>query len=272
MNQMIDMSAVPLTMSSREIAELCEKEIGNVHRDIRAMLIGLYGEEHVQKVAPEQYRNRHSEYIRENGAAILKAITGDDSNWNHEQKRGFSWERDNRGYITVFHLDHAHTMTLVSGYNVKLRKAIIDRWQELEAKPAQPAIPQSLPEALRLAADECERANRAEAQLAIAAPKAQALDMISASDKAVTVTEAAKILGVKREYLTNWMHANGWAYRSNGSWVAYQQHINNGRLQYKEAKYTDDNTGQEVHKPYFHILPKGLTKLAQVFAECRRAA
>lgn len=46
-------------------------------------------------------------------------------------------------------------MTVVSGYNVKVRKVIIDRWQELErgAKSTQPQIPQTLPEALRLAAD-----------------------------------------------------------------------------------------------------------------------
>ena len=179
--------------------------------------------------------------------------------------------KDGRQY-DQYELDKDTCLTLLLGYDAVARMRVVKRWQELEARPAQFLIPQSLPEALRLAADESERADRAEAQLAIAAPKAEALDMISASDKAVTVTEAAKILGVKRDFLTNWLHANSWAYRLNGSWVAYQQHINNGRLQYKEAKYTDDNTGQEVHKPYFHILPKGLTKLAEAFASGRKAA
>ena len=103
------------------------------------------------------------------------------------------------------------------------------------------------------------------AALAIAAPKAQALDRIAADDKALTVTQAAKVLGVKREALTTWLSANGWMYRQNGSWVAYQQHIQNGRLLYKEARYTDENTGQEVYRPYCHITPKGLAKLAQAF-------
>jgi len=129
-----------------------------------------------------------------------------------------------------------------------------------------PAIPQTLPEALRLAADLAEQKSKAEAALAIAAPKAEALDRISASDEAVTMTQAAKLLGIKRETLTNYLHANGWVYRQNGAWVAYDQHIKNGRLQFKEARYTDQKTGQEHYSPYCHILPKGLALLARHFA------
>lgn len=134
MNELIQKSFNTLTMSSREIATLCDKEHSNVLRDIRAMLINLYGDEYVRKTIPEQYRNRHSEYIRENADQILTAIAGH-SNWNDEQNqtlRGYKWHRDNRGYITEIWLDKDHTLTLVTGYNAKLRMAIIKRWQELE--------------------------------------------------------------------------------------------------------------------------------------------
>jgi len=100
-------------------------------------------------------------------------------------------------------------------------------------------------------------------QLAVATPKAEALDRISAREGNMTFTQVAKELDVKRDTLTQWMHANGWIYRQNGSWVAYDAQIRTGRLAYKEAKYTDDNTGQEVHRPYCHITPKGLTWLAE---------
>jgi hypothetical protein len=59
---------------------------------------------------------------------------------------------------------------------------IIDRWQELEeqvARPEHPLIPQTLPEALRLAADLADQRNIAQAALAIAAPKAEALGRIA---------------------------------------------------------------------------------------------
>lgn len=227
--------ATALTMSSREIAELTGKEHKNVIRDIRAMLADL----------------------------------GDGSNLSHVEET-----KDSRGYTAEISLPKDLTLTLVAGYNVKLRKRIIDRWLELEARQAAtPAIPQTLPEALRLAAEAIEERDRLAlenqakaAALAIAAPKAQALDRIAADDKALTVTQAAKVLGVKREALTTWLSANGWMYRQNGSWVAYQQHIQNGRLLYKEARYTDENTGQEVYRPYCHITPKGLAKLAEAFS------
>lgn len=123
-----------LMMSSREIASLTGKQLNNVHRDIRSMLIELYGAEHVEKIVPEQYRNRHSEFIRENAENILNSIVGHDSNRNHQDNRGFSWERDSRGYIKEFNLNKDLTLTLIAGYNVKLRLAIIKRWQELEEK------------------------------------------------------------------------------------------------------------------------------------------
>lgn len=94
------------------------------------------------------------------------------------------------------------------------------------------------------------------------APKAEALDLIAAGKDTVTMTEAAKILGIKRNDLTANLHARGWIYRQNGSWVAYDQHIRSGCLQYKEATYTDEKTGLECHKPYCHITPKGIAKLA----------
>jgi phage antirepressor YoqD-like protein len=152
----------------------------------------------------------------------------------------------------------------VRAFKKRLVSAFYKMAQELAVQRFK--VPQSFPEAMRLAADLAEQKAQVEQRLAIAAPKADALDLLSASDEAVTFREAAKLLSVKREQLTNWLHANGWVYRLNGRWVGYQKHIENGHLQFKEARYTDDKTGQECRSPYCHILPKGMTKLATVFA------
>ncbi len=101
-------------MSSREIAELTGKEHKNVLADIRKMLNEL------GKTSAEFSANLPDAYGR---------------------------------LQQVFNLPKDLTITLVSGYNVQMRHRIVTRWQELEFKVSQPAIPQSLPEALRLAAD-----------------------------------------------------------------------------------------------------------------------
>ncbi|RQB13969.1 transcriptional regulator [Pseudomonas aeruginosa] len=109
-------------MSSREITELTGKQHKHVIRDIREMLDAL-----------------------EKDGPVLGHVRED---------------KDSRGYTENFHLDRELTETLVTGYSIPLRHKVIRRLHELEEQVAQPAIPQTLPEALRLAADlaeECQQ-------------------------------------------------------------------------------------------------------------------
>lgn len=230
----------PLTMTSLEVAELVEKRHDNVKRTIDTLsnqeVISL---PQIEEVKVE--RERRAEVVQ------------------------------------VYRVGKRDSFVIVAQLSPEFTARLVDRWQELEARQtAAPAlafsVPQTMPEALRLAADLAEQRdqlaieNKAQADaLAVAEPKAHALDLIAADDKALTMTQAAKLLGIKRDTLTNWLSTNGWVYRQNGSWVAYQQHIHNGRLLYKEAKYTDETTSQEVYRPYCHITPKGLAYLAQQF-------
>lgn len=218
------------TMSSREIAELTGKRHDNVMRDTRDMLVELHGK-----------------------GGLLKF-------------EGTYLNDQNGQRYPLYDLPKRETLILVSGYNLTMRAKIIDRWQELEARTnVVPMIPQTLPEALRLAADLADDLHAERQRAALMEPKAEAFDRLSASDGSVTVTQAAKLLGLKVADLTRWMSTAGWVYRQNGSWVAYAQHIQNGRLEYKEANYTDQNTGMRCCKPYCHITPKGLAKLATAF-------
>lgn len=218
------------TMSSREIADLCEAR----HNDVVATIRRLFD----QGILRES-RN------------ILRAIP--------PEGRGRP--------IEVYDLTKRDTLVVASGYNAELRARIIDRWQELEARAADPMQALGNPETLRhLLLGYTEKVTALESKVEELSPKAEALDRLSASDGSVTFTQAAKLIGVKRDALTRWMSTNGWVYRQNGSWVAYHQHIHNGRLEYKEANYTDEKTGARCARPYCHITPKGLAKLAKAFA------
>lgn len=114
------------TMSSREIAELTGSTHDNVLKTVRRLI-------------------------------AEGVVSENETPYKHPQ---------NGQTYTEFLLSFRNTMVVVSGYSAELRAKIIDRWQELEAATAKSAvtIPQSLPEALRLAADLAEQKAAAEAE------------------------------------------------------------------------------------------------------------
>ena len=167
-----------LTMSSREIAELCEKEHRNVMADIRKMLdeLGIQSAEF------------SADYI---------------------DSRGRSYR--------CFNLPKDLTLTLIAGYNVKLRKRIIDRWQELEAQQAV-QLPQTFAEALRLAADleEQKQALLLENQQ----QSTQITSMESYFRNGITAPQFAKGLnGVNSQKINDHLQQVKWLYKDgNNDW------------------------------------------------------
>lgn len=59
--------------------------------------------------------------------------------------------------VEVYLLDKRTSYIVVAQLSPEFTARVVDRWQELEAKAAGPVVPQSLPEALRLAADLAEK-------------------------------------------------------------------------------------------------------------------
>ena len=162
---------------------------------------------------------------------------------------------------------------MAMSYSYDLQAKVFDRMTALEAQANKPAF--ALPDftnpaiAARAWADQVDKAEvlavevvQKSQQLKLVMPKVEAFDLVAASKGAITLTEAAKVLGKKRAELSAFLHEIGWLYRQNGSWVAYDAHIRTGCLQYKEAHYTDDKTGMACIKPYCHITQKGMAKLA----------
>jgi phage antirepressor YoqD-like protein len=148
---------------------------------------------------------------------------------------------------------------IVVRFKVALVKAFFDLMTQQKTAPV---LPLNDPAFLRSTLlTYTEKVIALEAKVQEQAPKVAALERISAGEKSLTLTQAAKLLGRKRDDVARRMHILGWIYRQNGSWVAHSAAIRAGRLEYKEAHFTNED-GFEAAKPYCHITPKGLTELA----------
>lgn len=219
------------TMSSREIAEL----VGSRHDKVKQSIERL-AERGVIGLPPMGEVRNHL------GQSVAEYRVG---------------KRDS--YIIVAQLCPEFTARLV------------DRWQELEEAARQPAIPQTLPEALRLAADLAEQNTHLQLVVSEQAPKVEALQRIAEARGAMCLTDAAKHLGLRRVDLLDWMRANRWIYRREGSarWVAYQPREAAGLLEHKVTLLGLDEEGDQRLASQVKVTAKGLTLLAQKIGGAR---
>jgi phage antirepressor YoqD-like protein len=111
-----------------------------------------------------------------------------------------------------------------------------------------------------------EQKAEVDAQLAIAAPKAEALDRISTADGLLGLQAAGKALQQKPNKFVDWMRQNGWIYRRHGSNVnlGRADKVNAGYLTHKVKTIELPDGGERVCEQVM-ITPKGLTRLAQAF-------
>ena len=132
---------------------------------------------------------------------------------------------------------------------------------ERKAKSA-PMLPQTFSEALRLAAD-------LQDQLALAAPKAAALDRISQADGDLCLTDAAKTLGMQPRRLIDWLSQHRWIYKRDGkgSWIGYQDKIQTGYLHHSEYRYFSKSQQVELLNTQVLVTPKGLARIARAIEE-----
>ena len=232
----------PLTMSSREIADLCEKRHDHVIRDIEKMLADVFGD------APN---------------------LGD---------QGVSTAYDARGYVSEIRLPKDLTVTLITGYRADLRYKVVKRLEEMEAQlraqTAAPVLDLNDPAQLRpLLASYAERVQVAEAKVAEQQPKVEAFDRIEASDGCLGVRQASKVLAYPERKLTKWLESNGWAFRQSGKgplqgYVAKRQQ---GYMEHRLDSYLDPETQEPRTRIQMVITPKGIARLAQVLPSEGRA-
>lgn len=170
--------------------------------------------------------------------------------------------------VEVYQLDKRSSMIVVAQLSPEYTAAIVDRWQELESQQAPKPAELSRMDILQLALDAEHGRIKAEAALAIAAPKAQALDRIAGADGSLCLRDAAKQLQVKPKHFNLWLQANKWIYKRAGcsNYIGYQDRIQSGLIEHK-ASIVIDGAGNERMRDQARITAKGIARLAEVFAQ-----
>lgn len=214
-------TASSVTMSSREIAELTEKQHGHVCRDIEAMLKQL-GE------SPEGYIQL----------------------WTHPQ---------NGQKYREYRLDREHTECLITGYSAVLRMKIIRRLRELEDNAN--AIPQTLPEALRLAADMAEQNSRLSQKVQQDAPKVAFVNQYVEAGGAKSLRETAKILNMPEKAMIDTLLRDKVLFRQSGNLLPHA-------LRQREGLFTVKTGTSDFGHAYTQtrVTPRGVQWIAQRYA------
>ncbi|WP_140252050.1 phage antirepressor KilAC domain-containing protein, partial [Escherichia coli] len=154
--------------------------------------------------------------------------------------------RKNGANIDIITMTFKQALRVAARESKAVRRSLIDKLEELQqASTASPAIPQTLPEALRLAAELAEQKMQLEQQLVAAAPKVDFADRVSGA-KGILIGNFAKVVGLKQNALFAWLRGNGILIASGGRKnVPFQQYINAGYFTVKEV-VLDDEDGYQI--------------------------
>lgn len=218
---------IAVTMSSREIAELCEKRHAHVVRDIENMLAKL-------GLSQPKF-----------GSTYFDA--------QNKERKQYLLPRD-------------LAITLVSGYDIVLRHRIVTRLDELEAQNSAKPLDYSDPSVVvgvitSLQGQVFEKQKQIEAQ----GERLTMLDRLEGAEGTMCITDAAKTLSVRPKDLFALMAAHRWIFKRAGSknWLAYQDKRAALLMDHDDHLYID-NLGRERVATRALVTAKGLVKLAEI--------
>lgn len=232
------MQTTDKTMSSREIAELCNKDHRNVCRDID-ILNESYAQMGLLKV-------EQSDYIADNGQSYRQ-----------------------------FLLSKEQTIDLITGYRADIRIRINRRWAELEQQASSPvvALPQDYISALKALVMSEEAKERANAEIQLLQPKAAALDAISHSKGSTGIRETAKAVGMGQNEFVAWCTnpnkpaSARFMYRDHsGALNAYSHRIDQGFVTQKLSCFIGGD-GRDRSAPKVRFTPSGVAQIAKMLQQ-----
>jgi len=153
------------------------------------------------------------------------------------------------------------TYVVVAQLSPEFTARLVDRWQELEAGAA-PAVPQTMAQALRLAADQAEQIEQQEKALALAAPKVDFVNRYVESTGLKGFREVAKLLKANESRFRKFLEDNKVMYRLSGKLMPYQNHIEAGRFEVRTGVAENEHAFTSAK-----FTPKGVAWIAGEWAK-----
>lgn len=221
---------VPLTMSSREIADLTGKDHDNVRRDIKNMAEGL-SLSFEEKSEPSSGGRPSKVFLLPKRECLILV-----SGYNIELRARIidRW------------------MELEAG--ISAQRLVID--------PSDPKVMLAVFDHLQ------KQVAEKDAIIAVQSEKVRQLDRLAAADGSMCLRDAAKTLNVRPKDLNAFMSARRWIYKraGNANWIAYQDKIQAGLMEHIDHPFFDDQ-GRERISTRAHVTAKGLVRLAELLEQ-----
>lgn len=125
--------------------------------------------------------------------------------------------------VTEYQLIKRDSYVVVAQLSPEFTTRLVDRWQELENQQI-PQIPQTLSEALRLAADQAEQIEKQNLLIEQQRPKVEFVQRYVEAGTTKSLRETAKILRVPERAMIDCLVGDGLLFRQSGNLLPYQKY------------------------------------------------
>lgn len=162
--------------------------------------------------------------------------------------------------VTEYQLIKRDTYVVVAQLSPEFTARLVDRWQELENQQ-MPQIPQTLSEALRLAADQAEQIERQNLLLEQQRPKVEFVQRYVEVGTTKSLRETVKILKMPERTMIDCLVGDGLLFRQSGNLLPYQKYHAKGLF--------DVKTGTTEHGHNYtqtRVTSKGIEYIASRYA------
>lgn len=167
----------------------------------------------------------------------------------------------NQQTYSIFVFPKREACLMAMSYSYELQAKVFDRMTELE-QAAAPRVPQTMAQALRLAAEQAELIEQQQAEIAAAAPKVEFVNRYVESTGSKGFREVCKLLGAKENAFREFLAEKKIMYRLHGALTPYADHLDAGRFEVKAG--TSEHNGHAYNAARF--TPKGIAWVAGQWA------